>query len=113
MNIRELETINMDGVEDLLKKALIIKEFTVEVRPEHTVGTNFTDVHNCALCKALREQYPEFIFKSVSPRYVTTPSGKWDISSPWRGTDSYPFGYDSYLRVAKGESVTLTIRKRE
>lgn len=47
-----------------------MKSYTVTIRKEHCINTQYRDCRGCALYRAIQEQLPGFPLKSVGGNYV-------------------------------------------
>lgn len=105
--MQERETINMDGVDEMLHKAVDLSHLVVEVRPEHTKGNNFFSNEDCAICRAIKEQYPEIAAMGTvmaGGSYFHVGDKYWDKKEI--------FGTRSFNEVRNGAIIILNFTRR-
>ena len=59
--------------------------YSVVIKRQHTDGATYHSINDCALCRAIREQLPEFDLGTVGGDYLRDSSGnKYFFNSEYR-----------------------------
>lgn len=84
--------------------------YTVVIEKRHCENTFFSDVRDCAVCKAIKEAYPELKDKDILDNPIS-------LYIDYVGYDSHPFfGYGEFEAVKYGAlksfPITFTLKKQ-
>lgn len=94
-----------------------MKQYTVVVKKEHCIGTNYMDNLGCPLYLAIKEQLPDFPLKSVGGTHITDLEGRqWNFSKPYYFENNNGWGYQKYRYIMDGKinefPVTFTLNQQ-
>lgn len=85
--------------------------YEVIIRKEHCIGRSFTNIYDCPLCAAIREQLPEFPLEVVGTTSIRTKEGQyWEFNGSLKETGNWGWTGARKDALEKGEILEYVVK---